>query len=586
MRRELRSLVFASSVFSFLVVAALSSTIVILYRSAWDGFSFQLPKDDGPAWISVDKHSPASDAGMRTGDLLYGIDRRSPREAGATMLFTGKPRLLFVASVEEKLGKPEITERRELTLTPRRLIESRFFLISLIFGSVLAVFFLGLGTLVHYRKLGDARARLFHWICGVLAVLAPAPDLERLAVTAVQDVLFAVLVGLTVVSALLVIPAMALHLCLIFPRPRPSVEQRPALIPALYLLPCGFVVVFFGSLVSKPEGSDLPASSMVGVVGFVTTALVYFILACVTLIRAYRQSSLEEKRQIRWPVWGVVVGVIASLLLPTLTHITPLSSEEGMSEVQFGIDARGLMIVPITFAFAILKRRLLGIDTLIKKTIVYTSLSGILLVFYVVFVAVLGRIFVASSGVRGQTVTIVSTLAIAGIFIPLKNRIQRRVDRRFFRESYQHAEALRVVSEEILTASTAGLLFQRTSQHLCDILRVRSVVIFSRERFMRFFSVSGQAGLMDVDVKETTISSTSSLADLSSILRAAAGSLSEEDSVAIQRTQTSLIVPVKLKGELVALIGVGPKLSDEELDVRDEEFLLDVARQLLSLIHI
>lgn len=580
MTRELRAFLVASGVLGILAIASLSIVVTILYRSAWDGIRFrQEPVGDKPVWIEVDEHSPAAKAGMRSGELLLGINRRSPREAGATRLFTGEPRLYVVGRVEEKLGKPEITERREVTVTPRRLIESRFFVISLISGSLLAAFLFGLGTLVHYRKLGDARARLFHWLCGFLGILAVSPSGERLVATAVQDPLLVVLMIFWVFSLLVLIPAMGFHFCLIFPRPRPLVEKKPALIPALYLIPGSFALLFLISVGDTPAGHEPPARALVGVVGFITMGVIYFILACVNLIKAYRQSSLEEKRQIRWPVWGIVVGMVASILLPTIMN-TRFSSEEGMNEVQFGIDPRGLMIIPITFAFAILKRNLLGIDTLIKKTIAYSALSVTLILVYIGLVAILGRLFVASSGLQNETVTIISTLVIAGVFIPLKNKIQRVVDQRFFREPYQHAEALRVVSEEIVAASTTGLLFQRVSDHLCDTLRARSVVIFSREPFMPFFNVSAQAGLMDLDVRDTTISSTSSLADLSSILRAAAGSLSDEDSATIQRTQTSLIVPVRVTGELVALIGIGSKLSDEDFNARDEEFLLDVARQL------
>ncbi len=578
MATELRAFLIASGVLGVLAIATLSIAVTILYRSAWDGIRFrQEPEGDQSVWIDVDKHSPADDAGVRSGELLLQIDHRSPGKAGATRLFTGEPRRYVFGRVEQKRGKAEITGEREVTVTPRRLIDSRFFIISLISGSLMAAFLLGLGTLVHYRKLGDARARLFHWLCGFLGILALSPAAERLVANAVKDPLLVVLMLFSVLSILVFIPAMTLHLSLIFPRPRPLVERKPALKPALYLLPAAFALLFFGTI--DAMGTDMPTPALVGLVGFILSGIAYFILAPVNLIKAYRQSSLEEKRQIRWPVWGIIVGIIVSVLLPTVMNLR-ISEEEGMNEIQFGIDPRGLMIIPITFAFAILKRNLLGIDRLIKKTIAYSALSVILILLYVGLVAVLGRLFVASSGLQNQTVTIVSTLAIAGIFVPLKNRIQRVVDQRFFREPYQHAEALRVVSEEILKASTTDVLFHSVALHLCDTLRARSIVIFSREPFMPFFHVAAQAGLVDVDVRDTTISSTSSLADLSSILRASGGGLSDEDSATIQRTQASLIVPVRVTGELVALIGIGWKLSDEEFDARDEEFLLDVARQL------
>jgi hypothetical protein len=169
---------------------------------------------------------------------------------------------------------------------------------------------------------------------------------------------------------------------------------------------------------------------------FVVLWLSLGVVAAVSLIVRFRQAQGEERQQIKWVLYGVVL-LIASTLANQV-FLTRYGYDLG--PVILLIAFQGLWVA---FAVAVFKYRLYDIDVLINRTLVYTTLTAILAVLYFGGVVVMQRLLVPMSGQGDQVAIVVSTLAIAALFQPLRRRVQNTIDRRFYRRKY---DAQRIVA--------------------------------------------------------------------------------------------------------------------------------------------
>src|SRR5260370_42622138 len=86
------------------------------------------------------------------------------------------------------------------------------------------------------------------------------------------------------------------------------------------------------------------------------------------------------------------------------------------------------IIIPLSFAFAILKYRLMNIDVIIRRTVLYSILTAVVFALYALLVAGLGTALVKFPGMTSQTMLVASTGVIALVTVPIPNPPQRKGD--------------------------------------------------------------------------------------------------------------------------------------------------------------
>jgi hypothetical protein len=171
--------------------------------------------------------------------------------------------------------------------------------------------------------------------------------------------------------------------------------------------------------------------------------------AVATQIYRYRRvSGPIERQQTKWVVLGLTamfvgfaIAVVPILAIPALRS----PGRANLLYILFAIPATlfSLLLLPLSIAISILRYRLFDIDLIIRRTLVYTVLTGALGLVYFGSVVVLQQVFRALTGqAQSPLVTVVSTLAIAALFTPLRRRIQRAIDRRLYRRKYGAAQTL------------------------------------------------------------------------------------------------------------------------------------------------
>ncbi len=214
------------------------------------------------------------------------------------------------------------------------------------------------------------------------------------------------------------------------------------------------LVVFLVGQVPSTFFPDAPftLNTNASLVGFFMLVGEAAILAVVQLYRYRRVSSPLERQQTKWVVFGMAIpisvfvsGTVLALIFPTLNE--PSSPYGSLYQLAFAAVYTCLpLFFPLSFGFAMLRSRLWEIDVLINRTLVYGTLTVILTGVYVGLVIglqdLLRDIISQDSGVA----IVISTLAIAALFQPLRRRIQRVIDRRFYRSKYDAAKTVAAFS--------------------------------------------------------------------------------------------------------------------------------------------
>jgi hypothetical protein len=115
----------------------------------------------------------------------------------------------------------------------------------------------------------------------------------------------------------------------------------------------------------------------------------------------------------------------------------------------FALNIAFIPAIPIAIGIAILRYRLYDIDIIINRTLVYGSLTAMLVALYFVGIVVLQRVFVFLTSEQSTLAIVASTLLIAALFNPLRRRIQSFIDRRFYRRKYDAAKTLQGFSAQL-----------------------------------------------------------------------------------------------------------------------------------------
>ncbi len=257
---------------------------------------------------------------------------------------------------------------------------------------------------------------------------------------------------------------LAIYLLLLFPDGRlPSRRWRPlAWLSGAVIVLLGVDSVLAPGELTELEGVRNPFG-LEGAPWLVDAqiALLLLFVACilasaVSLILRYRRSGREVREQIKWiALAGSLVGLLLSTALSLIIVAEGMRGSGGSTPLWL----QGLLFVmllsfagvPVAIGFAVLRYRLYDIDLLINRTLVYGSLTVSLAAVYFGGVTATQAIFRALTGQeeQPQLAIVVSTLAIAALFDPLRRGIQRFIDRRFYRRKYDAAKTLASFSSRL-----------------------------------------------------------------------------------------------------------------------------------------
>ncbi|MGE5701613.1 MAG: GAF domain-containing sensor histidine kinase [Clostridia bacterium] len=273
--------------------------------------------------------------------------------------------------------------------------------------------------------------------------------------------------------------------------------------------------------------------------------IVFHIIALAAQIIRYRvYATAEEKQQIKWFVYGLA-SMVMGIVLESILVNTPHLLESGTTDVVLkmiltGLATIGTIMVPVSIGVAIQRYRLWDIDHVINRTLVYASTSIGIIGIYVLIVVGFGVLFQSQGSFL---VSLVATGIIAAVVNPMRNLLQRAIDRIMYGE------------------------------------RDRPYVVLTRLG-QRLESLFASQDVLHVVVE--TLAQTLKLPYVAVSIKA-----DREEIVAVfgQRVEPVLRVPLIYQSEHVGQLLLSPRASDEVFPLHERKLLAEIARQVGIAVH-
>jgi PAS domain S-box-containing protein len=366
------------------------------------------------------------------------------------------------------------------------------------------------------------------------------------------------------------------HFCLIFPERRLR-AQRLWLVPALYMPALVLAGAAAMSQALFATGEETGALwSIVEAIDRIQPLYfaAFFAMAFAVLVDSYRRTrSLTARRQIKWLVWGTGGGVVPFLAFYALPFA--IGRQPGMAMELAGYVP--LALIPLALAYAVVKHRLMDVELIVRR-----ALGFVLAVAVLVGVALLtaGLTDVLWEEPHNAVIALLSALVAVLLFTPVKSRVQEALERLFYRERYSSRKALVRLSEDL----NADLDLERTSDRL---LQGVGAALGLRE--MALFLPAADGGFDPFRARGVPRSTEARLADEGMLARLEAGQAVDveskpEDHPTLARLGLGWLFPCRVKGEVIAVLGVGRKDGLDPLNSEEVDTLKTLAAQAATAI--
>jgi PAS domain S-box-containing protein len=421
-------------------------------RAAW------VEPTDGIFWIesegslkasSIEPGGPAEKSGIQPGERLISINQQPILDLGQyySLLDSLKPGTSLHYALEGKTGIREAI----LHLETRSLLTGRAYI-----RALLAFLYLGIGIFVLIRADKLARTYHFYLLCLASFVVYLFSYTTRFAT------LDWWVLGISIL-AFLMLPALFVHFCLRFPVDTQISRRRTPLVyaPAIFL---GMTYLLWATGHLAPFG--LPRTAWAsGLLDRIQLAYFSagFVLGGVLLLKRRMEArDLTVRQQMKWISYGTLAGIAPFGLiyvLPTLFGVRAGFVMEA-SMVTLGL-------IPLSFGYALIRYRLMDVEAIARRSAAYFFASSLLLCLYLFFVLVLGRGLQWVAPQADFWAICIAVIAIAFLFAPLRNAIQARLDRLFYKDQFQHRSTLldfaKTLNSEISLMPLSRSILERLS---------------------------------------------------------------------------------------------------------------------------
>jgi two-component system, NtrC family, sensor kinase len=524
---------------------------------------------DGVWWIErggdivankVDPRGPGAQAGIKRGDRLIAIDSRAIPTISVLMSQLYHDGQWSKATYTVQRG------RYTLDASPILVPSDKG---SNVWLRLIALIYLAIGLYVLFRRWTAPGSTHFYIFCLVSFVFYAFKYTGKLNA-------FDWTIYWGNVSAWLLQPALFLHFALTFPEEHVFLKKRRWLLPTVYL-PGLALLAFHVTSKLLSRASEMLRWQIDRIE--MAYLVVYFAIAALVFLHSYREATRPILRQqLKWVTRGTILAITPFALfyaVPFLLGVVPSTLMK--------VSVLFLGVLPLTFGYAIVRYRLMDVDLIFKRGMAYTLAAATIAGAYFTTLALVGdfvRNRVPSAGTTGLVLAIAVT---ALLFEPLRNWIQGRIDRLFYRQRYDYRHTLIEFGRELNAETDLDKMLTAVVDQLSRTLLVdRMAVLLADEQgsftLAKSFGIQ-QTGTLDltfINAPRPEISEGHLFFENTHNVPRESRSAQE----AISRLDLNYYIPCRAQNHTVAVLALGKTVEGDFLSSEDVELLETLAGYL------
>ncbi len=389
----------------------------------------------------------------------------------------------------------------------------------------------------------------------------------------------------------MILPVVALHFFLVFPKPWTQLTVRPAWsLALLYSLPVASIVMML-SLLSwcgwlnwgEPSSEQIGATRQAlgwirnGIYAYLLVASTYFVIALAVVWSSLRRAqNLLEYNQLRL-LW--FAGLAASVCMVWTLFLAAFDHE------RFALGGARIAIFLAAFCFTlaytvgIVRFKLMLVDQIISKGMLYYVFSSALtaaVCLAVVLIVLLPQQWNISLRSQQAVTSALVLMLVVAILLWMRDLFQQMIDRKFFREKYQLDKALQRMNRAVGSLMSPESLAEMMLVSCRDVLNVERAALYIRTSAEGSFQLVAALGSQNIPIQfEPSAEFLAALRQAGSLQRVTAGTRSELSPVqnVLLELRADLVHALEVDSGVVGLVLLGGHKSASAFSAEDLTFL-------------